>query len=107
MPPTDSYLLGPFIGNVTASAATIWIQIPNLVKNETRTVFVTLHEGAFDTTASTAGVINATYDALNVGVVRFDGLKPNTVYLQTVLVRAICIFKRCQSTASTIKLISF
>jgi phosphodiesterase/alkaline phosphatase D-like protein len=80
MPPTDSHLLGPFIGNVTASAATIWIQIPNLVKNETRTVFVTLHEGAVDTTAATAGVINATYDALNVGVVRFDGLKPDTVY---------------------------
>ena len=80
MPPTDSHLLGPFIGNVTASTATIWIQIPNLVKDETRTVFVTLHEGAVDTQATMAGVINATYDALNVGVVRFDGLKPDTVY---------------------------
>jgi len=80
MPPTDSHLLGPFIGNVTASAATIWIQIPNLAKDETRTVFVTLHEGAVDTLPTAAGVINATYDALNVGVVRFDGLKPDTVY---------------------------
>ena len=80
MPPTDSHLLGPFIGNVTASTATIWLQIPNLVKDETRTVFVTLHEGAVDAQAALAGVINATYDALNVGIVRFDGLKPDTVY---------------------------
>ena len=80
MPPTDSHLLGPFIGNVTASTAAIWLQIPNLVKDETRTVFVTLHVGAVDAQAATAGVINATYDALNVGIVRFDGLKPDTVY---------------------------
>jgi len=80
MPPTDSYLLGPFIGNVTASGATIWLQIPHLVKDETRTVFVTLHEGAATAQAAPAGVINATYDALNVGVVRFDALKPDTIY---------------------------
>ena len=80
MPPTDSHPLGPFIGNVTVSGATIWLQIPNLVKDETRTVFVTLHEGAAGALAAAAGVINATYDALNVGVVRFAGLKPDTVY---------------------------
>jgi hypothetical protein len=50
MPPNDSQLLGPFIGNVTASTATIWLQIPNLVKDEVRSVFVTLHEGAVRTT---------------------------------------------------------
>ena len=80
MPPTDSHLLRPFIGNVTASGATIWLQIPHLVKDETRTVFVTLHEGAATAQAAPAGVINATYDALNAGVVRFDALKPDTVY---------------------------
>ena len=80
MPPTDSHLLGPFIGNVTASGATIWLQIPHLVKDETRTVFVTLHEGAATAQAAPAGVINATSDALNVGVVRFDALKPDTIY---------------------------
>jgi len=80
MPPTDSHLLGPFIGNVTASGATIWLQIPNLVKGETRTVFVTLHEGAVNAPAAPAGVINATYDALNVGIVRFNALKPDTIY---------------------------
>ncbi len=80
MPPTDSHLLGPFIGNVTASGATIWLQIPNLVKGETRTVFVTLHEGAVNAPAAPAGVIIATYDALNVGIVRFNALKPDTIY---------------------------
>ena len=80
MPPTDSHLLGPFIGNVTASGATIWLQIPNLVKGETRTVFVTLHEGAVNAPAVPAGVIIATYDALNVGIVRFNALNPDTVY---------------------------
>ena len=80
MPPTDSPLLGPFIGNVTASTATIWIQIPNLVKDETRTVFVTLHEGAVDVLESRSGLINAAYNNLNVGIVRFDALKPDTVY---------------------------
>ncbi|HVS81596.1 MAG TPA: hypothetical protein VHE60_07660 [Pyrinomonadaceae bacterium] len=49
MPPNDSQLLGPFIGNVNAFAATIWLQIPNLVKDEARSVFVTLHEGAVRT----------------------------------------------------------
>jgi len=42
-------LLGPFIGNVTAFTATIWLQIPNLVKDEVRSVFVTLHEAAVRT----------------------------------------------------------
>jgi hypothetical protein len=72
MPLTDSHLLGPFIGNVTASTAAIWLQIPNLAKDETRTVFVTLHQGAASAQDVTAGVINATCDALNVGIVRFD-----------------------------------
>jgi hypothetical protein len=64
MPPTDSHLLGPFIGNVTASTAAIWLQIPNLAKDETRTVFVTLHEGAVNARAGPTGAINATYEAL-------------------------------------------
>ena len=80
MLPTDSQLLGPFIGNVSASSATIWLQIPNLIKDETRTVFVTLHEGTVNAPVTTAGVINAAYDALNVGIIKFDALKPDTIY---------------------------
>jgi phosphodiesterase/alkaline phosphatase D-like protein len=81
MPPTDSDLLGPFIGNVTANTATIWLQIPNLVKDEVRSVFVTLHEGAVNAPAAPKiGVINATYDALNVGILEFVGLTANIVY---------------------------
>jgi hypothetical protein len=65
MPPTDSHLLGPFIGNVTASTATIWLQIKNLVRDETRTVFVTLHEGAVDARAApTIGVIKCYFTTL-------------------------------------------
>jgi hypothetical protein len=45
MPPTDCHLLGPFIGSVTVFKATIWIQIPSLVKGETRTMFITPHPG--------------------------------------------------------------
>src|SRR5438552_18478614 len=80
MPPTDSHLLGPFIGNVTASGATIWLQILELKKDEVRQVFITLHEGAVDSLECGSGLINASYDKLNVGIVRFDGLKPDTVY---------------------------
>jgi hypothetical protein len=69
MPPTDSHLLGPFVGNVTASTATIWLQIPNLVKDETRTVFVTQREGAVNAPAAMSFPINATDDALNDGIV--------------------------------------
>ena len=43
-------------------------------------MFVSLHEGAVDTQATLAGVINAAYDGLNVGIVRFHALKPDTVY---------------------------
>ena len=80
MPPTESHLLGPFIGNVTATTATIWLQILELKEHEVRQVFITLHEGAVDALESRSGLINPTYDALNVGIVTFNGLEPNTVY---------------------------
>ena len=80
MLPTESHVLGPFIGNVTASSATIWLQVFDLGKGEVRSVFVTLHEGAVNTPVSKAGEVTAAYDNLNVGIVKFDGLNPNTVY---------------------------
>ena len=80
MLPSDPHFLGPFIGNVTASTAAIWLQIPGLAKGETRTVFVTLHEGAVNAPVAIAGAADASYDALNVGIVRFDALKSDTVY---------------------------
>ena len=49
--------------------ATIWLQIPNLVKDETGMVFVTLHEGLPPPRPSCPFAINATDDALNVGMV--------------------------------------
>ena len=80
MLPADSQLLGPFIGNVTASTVTIWLQLLDLGKDEARTVFVTLREGAIDAPVTMTGAINATYEALNVGIVKFDSLKPDTIY---------------------------
>jgi hypothetical protein len=56
MLPADSHLLGPFIGNVTASTATIWLQIPNLIKDGTRPVFVTLHDGVVNAQATASAV---------------------------------------------------
>jgi alkaline phosphatase D len=80
MPPTDSHLLGPFIGNVTASTTTIWLQILDLKEHEARWVFVTLHEGVVRAPIFKAGEVEAAYDNFNIGIVRFDGLNPDTVY---------------------------
>jgi len=80
MPPNASHLLGPFIGNVTASTAMIWLHIPHLVPSETRTVFVTLHEASASASISLAGSAAAAYDNLNVGIAKFDQLKLDTVY---------------------------
>ena len=75
-----SQLLGPFIGNVSTDAATIWLQIVTLAEGEVRQVFVTLHKGDTGAPVAAAGVINAEYDALKVGTVRLDGLEPDTIY---------------------------
>ncbi|PYS45036.1 MAG: hypothetical protein DMF71_01365 [Acidobacteria bacterium] len=80
MPPNASHLLGPFIGNVNASTAMIWLQIPHLAAGELRTVFVTLHEASASAPVSFANAAAASYDNLNVGTVKFDQLKPDTVY---------------------------
>ena len=80
MPPNASQLLGPFIGNVNASTAMIWLQIPHLAAGELRTVFVTLHEASASAPVSFANAAAASYDNLNVGTVKFDQLKPDTVY---------------------------
>jgi alkaline phosphatase D len=80
MLPADSHLLGPFIGNVTASTATIWLQVLDLGKDQARTVFVTLHEGVVNAAVAIAGAINVSYAALNVGIVKFEALKADTVY---------------------------
>ena len=80
MPPNSSHLLGPFIGNVNASTAMIWLQIPHLAADELRTVFVTLHEASASAPVSFANAAAASYDNLNVGTVKFDQLKPDTVY---------------------------
>ena len=80
MPPNSSHLLGPFIGNVNASTAMIWLQIPHLAAGELRTVFVTLHEASASAPVSFANAAAASYDNLNVGTVKFDQLKPDTVY---------------------------
>ncbi len=69
MPPTDSHLLGPFAGNVTASTATIGLQIQNLVKDETRTVFVHFHDGAVNVPAVMSLAIDVADDALKRRIV--------------------------------------
>ena len=77
MSPADSHLLGPFIGNVAASGATIWLHFPGLKPGEGRSVYVTLHQGELNAPVSFSGMIKATYDDLNTGVV--NQLDPGTL----------------------------
>lgn len=44
----EPHILGPFIGYVTDSTATIWLHITDLEPEESRSVAITLHESAFD-----------------------------------------------------------
>ena len=63
MTPNETHLLGPFIGDVTNSKATIWLQLCNLGPGEIRSVPVTLHEQIVDAPFSHTGTLNASdYD---------------------------------------------
>src|SRR3982074_1412159 len=77
---TDTHLLGPFIGYVTNSKATIWLQLCNLGPGEIRSVPVTLHEQSADAPVSQSGAISVSDYDLGVGLVTFEGLKPDTIY---------------------------
>src|SRR5437879_1500448 len=78
MPPNASQLLGPFIGNVNASTAMIWLQIPHLAAGEIRTVFVTLHEASAGAPVSFANAAAASYDNLHIGTGKVDQLQPDS-----------------------------
>jgi PKD domain len=47
MPPTESHVLGPFIGDTTASKAINWLQVSALKKDELRNAYVTLPSTRF------------------------------------------------------------
>lgn len=76
----ETNLLGPFIGYVTDSRATIWLQLCDLAAGEVRTVPITLHELSVDALVSQAGALEISDANLGVGVVSFDALTPDTVY---------------------------
>src|SRR2546421_12728695 len=76
----ETNLLGPFIGHVTDSKATIWLQLCDLGPGGARSVPVTLHEQIVDAPVSQTGTINVSDYDLGVGLVTFEGLKADTTY---------------------------
>src|SRR6266571_75178 len=78
--PPKQTLLGPFLGFVTDTKATIWVQSTDLLPSERRSLFVTIHQTAVDAPITQAAEANLFYDSLGVGTVAFADLKPDTVY---------------------------
>src|SRR6266849_8082795 len=76
----ETHLLSPFIGHVTNTKATIWLQLCNLGPGENRSVLVTLHEQSVDAPVSLTGTIDVSDYDLGVGLGTFEGLKPDTIY---------------------------
>jgi alkaline phosphatase D len=81
---TDN-LLGPFIGNVTESSVKIWLHAPQLAKDESLSLIVTLHEGQPDAVEAARGSLLVTYENLNTSTLTFDALKPGTTYYYRLL----------------------
>src|SRR5437588_4325413 len=78
--PVKQTLLGPFLGYVTDTKATIVVQITDLTPSEVRSLFVTIHQTAVDAPTTQAAAINLSYESLGVGIVTFANLQPDTVY---------------------------
>jgi alkaline phosphatase D len=80
----EPQLVGPFIGYVTDTAAKIWLQLTDLGLSETRSVNVTLHESVGDAITLRASASNVSQTTFGVGIVTFEGLRPDTLYYYRV-----------------------
>ena len=80
MSQVESPLLGPFVGHVTDTRATLWLHAPGLAQGAARLVHVTLHKSSVEAPPSAGGVLELAYERLNVGTVTCEQLEPDTVY---------------------------
>jgi len=78
--PPKQTLLGPFLGYVTDTRATIWVQISDLLPAEVRSFFVTIHQTAVDAPMTQTAAMKLSYESFGVGIITFVGLQSDTVY---------------------------
>jgi len=74
--PSETMLLGPFLGHVTPHSIRIWLHL----EGERQTIYASLHEGEVGAPQAAAGVLNLRADKFFTDCITVDGLRPDTRY---------------------------
>jgi hypothetical protein len=73
-------LLGPFIADVTASSAKVWLYKSGIAPSQTECITVTLHRGSIEAEEIQHREVHLSYEDFGVGIIQFEALHPDTLY---------------------------